>query len=189
MKNQNKRSLAGYIFPVLAFALTCMASCSDDPESTNEEEVITTVLITLTPEEGDAITLGWNDDNEDGIVDTEEIDDNKLLSINESYTATIELLNKSVTPEVDITEEIEEEAEDHLFCFEPTGANVSVAYADEDRNGLGIGLTSVWTTTTPSNGTIKITLRHQPDLKTGDCPGAGDTDVSLTFRISVGSES
>jgi hypothetical protein len=164
---------------------TMFAGCSDDPESTNEEEVITTIVVTLTPATGPAITLSWDDTNLDAIVDDTEITVSGGLKINTSYTAGIQLLNKSAEPDVDITEEVEEESKDHLFCFTVTGAALTIGYDDEDRNGLPIGLSSTWTTTTASTGTVNITLRHQPGVKTGDCPGAGDTDASITFNIEV----
>jgi hypothetical protein len=177
--------MKNFIALSIGLLATMLAGCSDDPESTNEEEVITTVIVTLTPTTGTAITLSWDDTNLDAIVDDTEITVSDGLKINTSYTAGIQLLNKSAEPDVDITEEVEEESKDHLFCFTITGAALTIGYDDEDRNGLPIGLSSTWTTTTTSTGTVNITLRHQPGVKTGDCPGAGDTDASITFNIEV----
>lgn len=176
----------------LIFLCTCItsliASCSDDPEPTNEEELITTVTVTLTPpveDEGNVVTLSWDDANLDAIVDESEIEATGPLMINTTYSAVISLLNKSTDPDIDITEEVEEEAEDHIFCFTVTGVSIAVTNLDEDKNGLPVGITSTWTTTTASTGTVTITLRHQPGVKTGDCPGAGDTDASITFNVEV----
>ena len=164
---------------------TALSGCSDDPESTNEEEVVTTVTVTLTLETGTAITLSWDDTNLDAIVDDTEIIISGALKINTEYAAAIQLLNKSADPDIDITEEVDEESKDHLFCFTVTGVAITIGYDDEDRNGLPVGLSSTWTTTTASTGTVNITLRHQPGVKTGDCPGAGDTDASITFTVEV----
>ncbi len=175
-----------FILLSIGLLTTVFAGCSDDPEATNEEEVITTITVTLTPVgDGTPITLGWDDANLDAIVDDAEITVSGGLKMNTSYTANIQMANKSATPEIDIDEEIDEEAEDHLFCFKVTGIALTITAEDEDRNGLPVGLNSTWTTTTAGTGTVNIVLRHQPNVKTGDCPGSGDTDASITFDVEV----
>lgn len=176
-------------FILLSFGLLAIsfAGCSDDPEATNEEEVITTITVTITPKTGGdtPIVLGWDDANLDAIVDDSEITVSGGLKINTAYTADIQMANKSASKEIDIDEEIDEEAEDHLFCFTVTGVALTITADDDDRNGLPVGLKSTWTTTTASTGTVNIVLRHQPNVKTGDCPGSGDTDASITFDVEV----
>lgn len=161
-----------------------LAACSDDPTATNEEEVITTITVTLT-HATDVVTLGWDDANLDAVVDASEITISGPLKSSTAYTATIEMLNKSVDPVINITEEIEDEANDHIFCFTATGVNIAFSGFDTDSHSRPVGLTSTWTTPTPGSGTVNITLRHQPGVKTGDCPGAGDTDANITFDVSV----
>lgn len=173
------------IVSLFIISILFVAGCSDDPQATNEEEVVTTVMITLTPEAGTVVTLSWDDLNDDAIVDESEIASSGALLANETYGASIQLLNKSVDPEIDITEEVAEEAEEHIFCFTVTGANIAITHTDEDKNGLPVGITSTWTTTTASTGAVTVTLRHQPGVKTGDCPGAGDTDVAITFAVEI----
>jgi hypothetical protein len=187
MKTQIRRPMVKQLLSiVLVLGLAHLASCSDDPEATNEEEVVTTVIVTLTPTEGDAIVMTWDDVNLDAIVDESEITTSDNLLASTSYTADIQLLNKSADPDIDITEEVQEEAEDHIFCFTVTGVNIAISNLNKDSNELPLGITSTWTATTQSSGTVNITLRHQPGVKTGDCPGAGDTDASITFPVIVG---
>jgi hypothetical protein len=175
----------------IVISASLLASCSDDPESTNEEEVVTTVIITLDPEEvededpGEIVTLSWDDTNLDAIVDASEVIISGPLLANKTYGASIQILNKSVDPEIDISAEVLEEAEEHIFCFIVLNVNISITSPDEDRNGLPLGLTSTWSTTSVSTGTVNIMLRHQPGVKTGDCPGVGDTDVDITFPVSI----
>lgn len=169
------------------FAICLFASCSDDPEATNEEEVITTVIVTLQPTEGETVTLTWDDTNLDAVVDESEIVVSNSLISSTAYAATIQLLNKSADPVTDITEEVKDEDEDHIFCFTVTTVGIAITNLSKDSNELPVGITSTWTTSASSaSGTVTITLRHQPGVKTGDCPGAGDTDASITFPISVG---
>lgn len=171
----------------MVFAICLFASCSDDPEATNEEEVITTVIVTLQPTEGETVTLTWDDINLDAVVDESEIVVSDNLVPSTSYAATIKLLNKSGNSEVNITDEVQKEAEDHIFCFTVTTVGIAITNLSKDSNELPVGITSTWTTSASSaSGTVTITLRHQPGVKTGDCPGAGDTDASITFPISVG---
>ncbi|TXH24253.1 MAG: type 1 periplasmic binding fold superfamily protein [Cyclobacteriaceae bacterium] len=188
MKKETLTQMLTRMFSLSTVISICLfASCSDDPEATNEEEVITTVIVTLQPAEGETVTLTWDDTNLDAVVDESEIVVSKSLISSTAYGATIQLLNKSADPVTDITEEVKDEDEDHIFCFTVTTVGIAITNLSKDSNELPVGITSTWTTSAPStSGTVTITLRHQPGVKTGDCPGAGDTDASITFPISVG---
>lgn len=175
-------------------ATLLLVSCGDDPEPANEEELITTLTLTLTPTltptGGDPITMTFKDLDGDGAGVPQYIystgGDAAVLSASTTYTAEITLLNESVNPAENITEEIEEEADEHLFCFTVGGgANIDYSYADEDDNGLDVGLTTIWETGAASTGTITIVLRHQPGTKTGACPGSGETDIEVTFNVAI----
>lgn len=190
MKNQILHStLNKLILSLFVISASFFASCSDDPKSTNEEEVITTVIVTLTfppPVKSDTITLSWDDLNLDGVVDESEIVVSGVLLTDTIYQASIQILNKSVDPLTDITEEIKEEAEEHIFCYTVTTVGVSITNRDKDKYEMPVGITSTWTTaTSASTGTVNIALRHQPGVKTGDCPGFGETDATITFPVTV----
>lgn len=169
-------------------ATLLLNSCSDDPEPTNEEEVITTLTVTLVPVGGGTeVTMEFYDEDGDGPIDPvytySSGGDEAVLSL-ANYTGSITLLNETESPAGNITEEIEEEADDHLFCFTPSSAlGLEILYEDEDGEGLPIGLESLWAGFT-SSGTVKIVLRHQPGEKTGVCPGSGDTDIDVTFNVT-----
>lgn len=142
-------------------------------------------------EVGHIVTLTWDDLNLNGTVETTELDVSGDLFTDTTYQASVRILNKTVNPEVDITEEIKEEAAAHIFCYTVTNAGISITNRDEDKYGMPLGLTSTWTTTSSiSTGTVTIILRHQPGVKTGDCPGYGETDAAITFpvRVSFGLE-
>lgn len=192
--NMQKTSVGRWMlwfFPgPLLLTILLLTGCGDDPQPPNEEELITTVTVTLTPSEGNPITMTFKD--LDGIGAGEPVyayssgGDTAVLSSTTTYTAEITLLNESVSPAKNITEEIEEEADQHLFCFTPEGGvNINVTYADEDSNALPVGLTTNWETEDAGTGTITIALRHQPGNKTGVCPGSGDTDVQVVFNVVV----
>lgn len=182
---------AAFLFNALAAAcllglVMMFQSCdNDDPEPVNEEELITTVEVTLLPEGGGIpVTLKFFDaDGEQGNV-APLITVSSSLTASTTYAAVIELTNETVNPVADITQEVAEEAEDHLFCFN-TSQNLTVEYEDQDANGLPLGLLTSWTTGSAGAASVTLSLRHQPETKTGECPGGGETDVEITFDLMV----
>lgn len=170
---------------VLVFSMLMFSACKkDDPKPVNEEEVITTLRVVLTPGGGGVpVTLEFKDQDGDGSVAPVKTISGPL-NANKTYTGLITLQDESRAVVKDITPEVQEEAEDHLFCFGATG-NLSVVANDTDSNGFPIGLSSSWVTTAAGNVSIKITLRHQPGTKTGTCPGTGETDVEVDFSLTI----
>lgn len=165
-----------------------LAGCDkDDPTPANEEEVITTLQVTLAPAGGGTpVTLKFFDaDGEQGST-APEITVSGQLKASTQYAAVIELTNETVNPNENISEEVAQEADDHLFCFDPGSDIISVQYEDEDSNGLPLGLITTWQTGAAGATTITISLRHQAGTKTGVCPGSGETDVEVTFDVVVG---
>lgn len=170
---------------MLMFAVFCIPGCdSEDPKPVNEEEVITTLEVTLVPGDGGAaVTLKFYDaDGEFGSV-APVVTVSGPLKAGVTYAAAISLLNETNEPAESISEEIAAEADAHLFCF--TARNLEIAYADEDENGLAIGLLTSWTAGAVGPAAVEITLRHQPGTKTGACPGTGETDAQVSFQLQV----
>jgi hypothetical protein len=101
----------------------------------------------------------------------------------------------------DITEEVREEADEHMFFFswtdglfsDPTGnGNVdnradAVNYDDADGDGLPLGLNTTWSTGPASSGSFRVILKHQPDgIKTATSGSSdGDTDIDISWQISI----
>jgi hypothetical protein len=190
MKNHLVQKLTRYVCLSAVAMITLLGSCSDDPEVTNEEEVITKITVTLTTAGGTPVLLSWTDTNLNSIVDPAEITASGSLLAGKAYTATIELLNESADPVINVSEEVKEEAEDHIFCFTATNVNLTFSGFDTDANGQPLGISSTWTTGTASTGTVTIKLWHQPGFKTGSCPlsgdpGIGETDVDIDFNVQI----
>lgn len=183
MKHSAKFLLCGVLV-----ATMLLAGCDDDdPDPTNEEEVITTLYVDLTPQGGGtSIELKFFDEDGDGSIDPVITPAVAQLEAGVTYEAEITLFNESETPTEDVTVEIEGEKEDHLFCFDASGADVTITPDDEDDNGLPIGLVSIWEAgDAGAAGTVTVTLRHQPGVKTGVCPGPGDSDIEVVFPVQV----
>lgn len=150
-----------YTAVFLCSASLFFTSCEKDkPEEPNEEEVITTLLVKLTPVTGGA-TLQYKFEDIDGPGGAAATIEEIVLAPSTVYDAELLLLNKTVSPADTISNEVAEEADAHRFYYEVEGgANLSIGNYDTDANGIPVGLTSRWTTGAVSTGKLQITLRH-----------------------------
>jgi len=173
--------------------ITSLFACKkekEDPVIPNEEEVITTFTYTLTPVGGgDAVVLKFKDlDGDGGNAPVITVD---TLRTNTNYDGALTLLNETESPAEDITEEVKEEDKEHQFFFVSNTTDVNVSYDDQDADGNPVGLKSKVTTMAAANGTLKVTLRHEPNksgsgVSQGDITNAGgETDIEVTFPIFV----
>ena len=180
----------------------------------NESEVISRVELTFTPDGGgDAVVAAFDDPDGDGGM-SGTFDEIELATAT-TYTLTIGLTNALEDPPEDITEEIENEAEEHLFIIygdavmgpgSTEGSLVTHAYADVEsdygHNDVGddlpVGLVNTITTNEAGEGHFSVMLRHLPELndnpqKEAGLPEAfaagegvaGDVDVDLQFELHV----
>jgi hypothetical protein len=190
---------------LLLTTVTILSSCDDDDEPKKEDvpELITKATLTFTPViGGSAVVATASDPDGDGVQDI-QVDGPINLTANSSYVLTIELINELAQPssaEYNITEEVEEEGDEHMFFFawtnnvfsEPTGngnkdnRSDNVNYNDEDANGLPLGLETFWTTSSASTGKFNVMLKHQPGLKTATSAATvGETDLDIEFTINI----
>ena len=181
---------------IYAFIAVSLFACKDDDEDEpvvpvipNEEEVITTVRYTLTPTGGGAAAVfSFQDLDGDGgntpVITADSID------ANITYTGSLEFFNELETPADTITNEVLEEGDEHQVFFQINSGDFTVSYADVDKNGNPIGVSSTFESNTMS-GNLTITLRHEPDkaaagVSGGDITNAGgETDIEVSFPINV----
>jgi len=189
---------------LVAGSLLFLSGCKkDDPKPENIPEAITKATLTFTPAGGAAVIVTATDPDGDGPLPRTLSGPINLVK-NVSYTLKITLINelaKPTDPEYDITEEVDEEADEHIFFFawtnntfsNPTGnGNVdnrsdAVNYVDRDTKGLPLGLETSWTTINATgNGTFQVILKHQPDLKSATSKSTdGESDLDVTFTLNV----
>ena len=177
------------IVGLFCLSLLVFTACSDDdtPDPVNEEEVITTLTVTLTPSGGGtAITLRSQDLDGDGpnapVVTVSGNLDNGV-----TYNGTIELLNETESPAEDITEEVEDESDEHQFFYTIGGGlDVTATYTNFDSNSNPLGTAFDLAAGAASAGTLTFTLRHEPTKpNTGLADAGGETDIAVTFNVTV----
>lgn len=188
------------LFALLFISSLAFTSCSDDdkedPGSINEEELITTLKLTLTGPgtATTATTIEYKDIDGDGSGQAVITPAAGLtLAKNTTYTAKILLLNETESPAENITTEVADEADEHQFFYTATSSlNADFAYAGtNDSNGNPVGIDFVITTGDASNGSITIVLKHEPNktaqgVKEGNAANAGgETDIQVTFPIKI----
>ncbi len=193
---------------LMAGAVTAVIGCGGDNGAGNDNEVITTVTLQFTPMgSGATVTASFNDaDGDGGAAPT--IDPIDLVA-GKTYATAVRFLNALEDPPEDITDEVRDEADEHMVFFTGTavngpasnqpGAPLTHTYADMDANGVPIGLNHS-IVTAPGSGQLTVTLRHLPPLnsaavKVASLPDqvkemglgavAGSTDASVTFMVTV----
>jgi hypothetical protein len=203
--------IPGY-FIKSSVALLMLAVCSlsftgcdsDDPQKEDVPELITKVTLTFTPDGGGTPVVATAADP-DGIgVQPLATSGPIVLSSGVSYALELTLVNElanATDPEYDITAEVEEEGDEHMFFYSftnnffanPAGnGNVdnrtdAVNYDDKDSKDLPIGLHTSWTVgTVVKSGKFQVLLKHQPDLKNATSTAEdGEDDLNITFDIQV----
>lgn len=187
--NFQKMAKTGLLVLTSAFFAACSSDDDSIPEIINEEELITTMKVSLVPENGGE-TLVLNFQDLDGDGSNEPIIDSEILAANTVYSGTILLLNETTDPAENITLEVAEEGEAHQF-FYSNNAGMITNYTDEDSNGNPIGINFSLETSAATSGSLTIILRHEPNKSAegvidGNIENAGgETDILVTFPISV----
>ena len=178
------------LLPFLVIALIFTGCSDDDPVPVNEQEVITTVEVTLSDGTNSYI-LSMEDPDGDGPGEPTVTGTTIPPG---TYSGDIQLFNKTVDPTDDeyvVTVEILEEDLDHQFFFSASsGLDVTTTYNDMDSAGNPIGQQFIMTAVSGS-GIFNVTLLHEPN-KGADgvfdgnmANAAGDTDLDIPFPITI----
>jgi hypothetical protein len=190
---------------IIGVLVVFLSGCkSDDPKKEDTPELITKATLTFTPVGGGSpIIVYATDPDGEGVQDI-AVDEPINLAKATTYTLTIALINELAAPTdpaYDITAEVEEEGDEHMFFYSwtnnvfsnPAGnGNIdnradAVNYNDSDSNGLPLGLSTNWTSTAnTASGAFRVVLKHQPDLKSATSTSSvGETDLDIEFVINV----
>ena len=96
-------------------------------------------------------------------------------------------MDETESPAEDITEEVEEEDDEHQVFYIPSGNITSITYDDQDGDGNPLGLAFTLETGDAGNATLAVTLVHEPK-KPNDgtlADAGGETDFTQTFSITI----
>lgn len=202
------KTLSSSFYAILFIAaVSFLSSCKkDDPEPENIPELITKAKLKFTPATGSAVEVTATDPDGEGVQDI-KIDGPINLVKGTTYTLTLELFNelyKSTEEGYNVSDEVSEEADEHIFFFEwtdgvfssPSGngnidnRNDPVNYgSSQDSKGLPLGLTTTWTTASAATTGVKsfrVLLKHQPEIKSATSTSTdGESDLDLSFTIAV----
>ncbi len=113
--------------------------------------------------------------------------DTLKLTKNATYTCNIVILDQTKTPVDTVSDVIKQRENIHLFFFYPTsGLMLTDSITDHDTNipPLPFGLQSQIKTEAASTGSLRVVLRHQPNVKNGTY-GPGSTDLDVTYPVSI----
>ena len=199
-----------FCLTTLALLTVGPAACSgeDGPGTGNENEVFTTITLTLTPMAGGSPVVA--------VVDDPDGDGGKAPTVQPialspgMFDMSVKFENRLAKPPENLTEEVEDEATQHQIFFtgnavngpasNAPGAPLTHTYADMDSKGLPLGVVNRITAAV-GMGTLTVTLRHLPPINDvpqkmagladavrmmGGFAGiAGSTDVQVTLPVRV----
>lgn len=175
-------------------ALTLTACSSGEPdEGAGEEELITEVLLTFTPTTGTAtpqtLMVEFDADGTNPTFSPARL----ALEAGRTYIGTMRVLG----PDEDITEEIRDEAEEHLFRYTLAPASAGTVtitdtesdYGTMDQNGgdFAVGLTFQLQVAAGASGdgTLDALLYHFDEgPKTSSTDTSDEIDVDIAFPLS-----
>ncbi|GAA0870948.1 hypothetical protein GCM10009117_00930 [Gangjinia marincola] len=188
---------------LLVIATALFFSCDDDddnPVQINPEELITSVTLVLESPSGNVTLSATDVDGFEGPSPVVTTTNGGNLQANTTYTVTsISLLDSSDPNDIEnITDEIEEEADEHQFFYQISGLDATASYTDSEADydddsdsDLPVGLSFTLVTGDASSGTFTLTLRHELDKEAagvdeGDITNAGgETDTSVTWNLVI----
>lgn len=203
-----------HAFGRILAAIFVMSACVAEGDHDQDSEVISRVELTFTPDDGgDPLHFAFSDPDGDGGMSGTA--DPIELTAGTQYTLELRFVNDLAEPAEDITEEVRAEAEDHFVFIlgdvqgpasASSAALLTHAYADLESdygtNAIGddlpVGLLHTITTDTAGTGTLRVMLRHVPELngqaqKTSELlqllvdgqelPGSADVDVSFELTV------
>ena len=165
-------------------------SCDDDnetPDPINEEEVITTMILTLVNHQnGDDVVTMQTQDLDGAGPNVPVITVSGPLAAGTSYAGSVQFLNEMEDPAEDITEEVQEEDDEHQVFFSASGVGMEFVYMDFDGDGNPLGTQFVLAPLGAGSGSVTITLVHEPTKPNDGLDTAGgEIDIQTTFSVTV----
>lgn len=177
---------------ILAISMT-MTSCKkkEDPKP-DEQELITTLKLSVSGSGGFAKTFTYKVENGFGgtTSGTVQIDTIKLPAT-QTYSMTAEVLNEKASPVVNITDEVIAEKDEHLLLYISTpssgAGSLSFSNGSKDSKNLPFNQTITVASGAAGSGKLQVNLIHAPSDKTATTTTGvgGETDVEAIFPVLI----
>lgn len=175
------------ISAVFMILVLTISSCNEKSPAkpTNDEELITTLKLTLYNKLDSTVSGEFVFRDEDGAGGNPPSKWDTLKLKQGDYFVNAELYNESNPLEkIDITAEIQKEADEHLFFYNHNLNGFTIEYAD-NYNGLPLGLNTNWKITAIETGKLTVVLKHMPGGIKAVNQSVGDTDLEVVFEIEI----
>ena len=179
------------LFVAAIFCLTLITSCSDDddPVIINPEELITNVTLTFTNTSNatDIVTMtSVAPDGQDGSFTNIVVGS---FTSGETYSLDLAITNESESPADDVlNDDIIPEADEHFFTYGVNTVSMTMSRDAGDVDGPDgnkLGVNTTWIAGAASNGSVNITLVHEPvgsdDSNNFGTVTGGEEDFNITF--------
>ena len=183
---QSQKWLTIFGFSVLGISLFTATGCNKDDGSNpdNEEELITTMVLTFS--DGSGVSNSFVFEDLDGVGGSAPTIQPIILATSATYSLTVAFFDKSQAGQTrDITAEVAAESAAHLICFETLGNAPMPVIQDTDTNGKPLGLLSQVVTAAAGNGKLTVSLKHEPDKSSANPCAGGETDAEATFDVII----
>lgn len=188
--------MKNYIGRIAFCVLLCLTFCKDPdvvhPDNPNQQEFITTVQLVLVDSSDATIVREGKFQDLDGIGGNAPVIMGITLDADRIYYVSVYLLDESKNPTDTISYEVKEEGNDHQLFYEALdGVALTLrrySVGDYDDNGVPIGLNPVFRTGVAGTGNLRVTLKHQPDVKPTSGEGnisLGDMDVEVELPVVI----
>ncbi len=181
-----------FLFFLIVISFSCRKE-GDDLSPMDDNELITSVELQFEDlTHSNEFTVKALDRDGDGIF---EYIQPVTLDKNANYDIEISVFDDSKPKRVDITEDIEEESDVHLFIYRFLPASLGNIHSlNKDKNGYAFGrkakISTKNTNSPKSQGAkFQVMLKHQPPVngkavKNGD-ENLGSTDIDLSFDLII----
>ncbi len=187
MHKNVQRLIGGVSAGMLALVVSACGDSTTAPGG--EQELITRVTLTFTPTGGGAPIVTYIDDPDGAgpLPPTAQVGALNMPAGTE-FTGRVKFENRLVNPPEDITEEVEEEADEHRVFYLITGTGLTLNTTDVDGAGRTVGVRFAGQAApAASTGTVRVVLCHYGDTakpaQASSC--TADTDIDVTFNYTI----